>query len=223
MIAEPPPTRTMGTNQAHALGINAYEGRWRWWYSNIADWMIRNPGGKLKDCAAELKKAENTISMITNTDLFRDYYAARKAEFARDHDFSIRNKLTQVTELALDATIEKLTKQRDKIDLPLLTDLLGSSLDRLGFAPKVSPQVQINQQIGDNRTQVVQLPGSVTALALEEARMALRAVQLQSTLPATLVGPQKGAEPLLGQYDRTSLVLEAESEGDRGVDSSDSS
>lgn len=154
---------------------NPYEGRWRWWYGNIADWMLRNPGKPLKDCAAELRKAENTIYYITQTKVFRDYYARRRLEWTREHDATLRSKLTQVAELALDSVAEKLTKQRDKVELPFLTTLVETSLDRLGFAPNKTPAVQVN--VGDNRTQVVQLPGSVSATALEEARMALRAAQ----------------------------------------------
>jgi len=171
--------------------VNPYQGRWRWWYSAIADWMIRNPGGLMKDCAAELGKAESTISFITNTDLFRDYFAKRRAEYQRDHDFTIAHKLTEVAELALDATIEKLKKQRDKVDLPLLTDLMGSSLDRLGFAPKQGPTVQIINETNNT----VQLPNSVTAEALEEARMAMRQVEATyQRLPAG-GGVGKGVEP----------------------------
>jgi len=161
--------------------------------------MIRNPGKPLRECALELGKAENTIYYITGTDLFKDYYAQRRAEWVREHDQVIRSKLTGLAELSLDATIEKLTLQRDKTALPLLTDLLKTSLDRLGFAPQVGPQVQINQTIGDNRTQV-QLPGSVTAADLEEARMALRASQARfvEVLPPAqapaLEASSKGAE-----------------------------
>lgn len=165
--------------------------RWRWWYSSIADWMIRNPGGTIVDCAKELNKHANTIGFIMKTDLFQDYFAARRAEWIRDHDFELRNKLTKVASLTLDATAEKLEKQRDKIDLPLLTDLLSSSLDRLGFAPAAVPSVQINQ-IGDNRTQV-QLPGSVTASDLEEARMVLRAVQAGYTAPRLVTSTEGGS------------------------------
>lgn len=198
---------------------NPYEGRWRWWYSSIADWMIRNPGGHLKDCAAELRKSENTIYYITSTDLFKDYFAQRRAEWQKDHDFTIRSRLTDVAEKALDAISEKLDKQRDKVELPLLTELLTSSLDRLGFAPATGPMVQVNQYNQDNSQKVVQLPGSVTATALDEARMALRAAQSQrlSPSPQSVLGAGKGAEPPL------TLELEAEPEetsrADPSVDS----
>lgn len=201
-----------------ATTLNPYEKRWRWWYSAIADWMIRNPGRPLKECALELKKADNTIYAIVSTDLFKDYLAKRKAEWSRDHDEVLRSKLTNVAELALDAVSDKLTKQRDKIDLPLLTTLLESSLDRLGFAPQTGPALQFNQFTQDNSTRVVQLPGSVTALALEEARFALRAAQSQYLLPPqSVLGAGKGAEPLLD----SSPVVEPEEESD--VDSSASS
>lgn len=197
-------------------GSNPYQGRWRWWYSAIADWMLRNPGRPLKECAREFRKSENTIYYITGSEVFRDYFARRKAEWSRDHDFALRSKLTRVAELTLDATVEKLQSQRDKTALPVLTELLTSSLDRLGFAPQTGPQVQINQQIGDNRNQVVQLPGSVTVSALEQAREALRAAEQLRSLPS------RGAEPLPGSVSGDGPLLELEPEGGQtsGGDSS---
>src|SRR5678815_4847907 len=45
---------------------NPYEGRWRWWYSAISDWMLRNPGGTMADCAAELGRGASTCLLYTS-------------------------------------------------------------------------------------------------------------------------------------------------------------
>ncbi len=155
---------------------NPFEGRWRWWYSSIADWMLRNPGGKIQDCATELKKSSNTISAIINTDLYQTYYARRREEWQRDHDFVLRSKLTGVAISALDSVQEQFTKKGDQVPMKLAAEIVQSSLDRLGFAPKNGPQVAIDARSQSN---TIQLNSSVTPQILEEARMALRMVEQQ--------------------------------------------
>jgi hypothetical protein len=140
---------------------NPYENRWRWWYPAIADWMLRNPGRPMKDCAAELGKAENTIYMIAGTDMFRDYLAKRRAMYREQHDFALVSKVTQVAEASLDLILDRLDKKRDAVPMDLL--------DRLGYGAKPAPMVQINTSV-DNRH--VTVPVSLDALA--EARATLR-------------------------------------------------
>lgn len=156
-----------------------YQGRWRWWYSSIADWMIRNPGGSMSDCAAALNKHPNTISAIANTDMFREYFARRKAEFHREHDYAIRAKLTGVAEASLDLMLGQLRKKGDQIPMQRLESIVGSTLDRLGYAPSTSPTVVVNNTT-DARTQTVAITG-LTASALEEARQALRLAELRNS------------------------------------------
>jgi hypothetical protein len=115
---------------------NAYVNRWNWWYSAIADWMIRNPDKRLQDCANDLGKHVNTISQIANTDMFREYLARRKQEWREHHDFAIVSKVTQVAEAGLDLLLEKLEKKRDQIPMQLVTEMTTSALDRLGYGPK---------------------------------------------------------------------------------------
>lgn len=165
---------------------NPYEGRWRWWYSAIADWMIRNPGVALKECAAELGKAENTIRYIVSSDTFREYFARRRMEWAEQHDFAVRAKMTQVAEASMDAILEKFKKQGDKIPMDSITPLLSSTLVSLGFGPKSSPTVLVQN---DNRS--VQLPPAVTTAALEEARNALRLAESRKVVAPSLMSPDE--------------------------------
>lgn len=179
---------------------NPYQGRWRDWYSHIADWKLRNPGGKLEDCARELGKAAITISYIVNTDLFRDYFAQRKAEWTANHDFAIREKLTRTVEASLDCILHNFETKRDKVPLNLATEVAMSGLERLGYGAK-GPGVQVNVQQNDNRTVVV--PASIGEL--EEARMALRTAERRQLVAGPppvgleLSGPaaQEGVEPVV--------------------------
>lgn len=151
---------------------NPYEGRWNWWYSAIADAMIRNPSSSLGDIAKALNKHPNTISMIINTDMFQEYLARRKDLWRKDHDFAIVSKVTRVAELALDSVAEHLEKKRDQVQLPIAVEAMTSALDRLGYGPKQQAAVSVSVD-NSSRSQTVVIQG-VSASALEEARAALR-------------------------------------------------
>lgn len=176
---------------------NPYNGRWRWWYAAIADWMIANPGGSLKQCAQELNRGYNTICFIANSDMFKEYYARRRQEWQESHDFAIRNKLTHATELGLDILIEQMTSKRSQIPMAPLAKMVESSLDRLGFAPKSQPAavVQINNE---NKTVVVQ---GVSAADLSDARDRLRAVEQAKTIEAPLGGGNQLGSPVEGEVE----------------------
>jgi len=157
--------------------------------------MIRNPGGKLSDCAAEMHRHPNTISQIVQTDLFKEYLARRKEEWARDHDYALRARLTNVAERSLDLILETMKKKGDQIPMQRLESLASTTLDRLGYAPASSPSVVVNNN-NDSRSQTVVIPG-LTPQALEEARSALRLAEQHkagsSLLASSLMPPSHAA------------------------------
>lgn len=151
---------------------NPYTNRWGWWYSVIADQMLDNPGITTKEIALALNKGESTIAAIRSTDMFREYFARRKAMLQESHDFRLREKMVKVADEGLDLITEKLRTQKSQIPMALLNEVTTGVLDRLGFSTDKSPGVQVNVQQNDNRMQI-----AVDASALEEARQALRASQ----------------------------------------------
>lgn len=153
--------------------------RWRPWYVAIADWQLRHPGGLMQDCAAFLGKSPTTLSIIVNSDMYKDYFAQRRAEFTKEHDFNLTHKLTQVAEKSLDILLEKIDTQKDKIPIKNITELATSALDRLGFAPK-PPAAQVNVNVDARSQSVVMAP--ISPEALEEARDALRSVENQKII-----------------------------------------
>lgn len=169
---------------------NPYEGRWRAWYSSIADWMLANPGRTQAECAAALGKGTTTIGFIMASDTFKQYFAARRAAWSEVHDRAITQKLTAVTEAALDSMLDQFEKKKDQIPLQLVTQVATSGLDRLGFGPKtVPPAVNVNVSQTDNRVQI-----AVSAADLAEAQSALRLVEARRALentpsPPSLAGP----------------------------------
>lgn len=177
-VLEPPMSRGSGVNPS-----NPYEGRWRWWYSAIADYMIRNPSGTMADCARALSKGANTISMIVHTDLFQSYLQQRKTEWARDHDHALRSRLTETAMKSLDLTLDVLQRKGDQVPLQRLVAITESSLDRLGYAPS-STTVILDQSRNDNRSQTLNVSGS-QLLEAREAMRAAEAARAGKSLPAS--------------------------------------
>jgi hypothetical protein len=123
----------------------------------------------MSECAASLGKSPNTISFITNTDMFRDFHAARLVEWRKMHDLRISGKLMAVAEEGLDITLELMKDKRGKLPPQFLKDVTTMGLEALGYGPKAGPTIVNNV---DSRTQSVVVP--VDAAALTEAREALR-------------------------------------------------
>jgi hypothetical protein len=169
MPFEPMPRRASGPNKPG----------WRPWYPAIADWMLRNPGAPLSECAKALGKHPQTVNIIARTDMFKEYFARRREEWTQMHDFALVAKTTKVAERALDLMADKLEKQGDKIPMNLLNEVAMGTLDRLGYAPKApGPSVAVNVSNNDNR--VVMIP--IDANALQEARDAIRLAEQRRTI-----------------------------------------
>lgn len=185
---------------------NPFNGRWRQWYVDIADWMIANPGGKLSDCARDLGRHLNTISFIYRSDIFRDYYSQRRAEHSAAQDAAVRAKLTGVALKSLDLITEQMEKKGDQVPMKLLAEVATGALDRLGYAP-ATPGTSVNVNVGPQVTQV-----AVSASALAEARDAMREAERRRAIehveaPRAIAPLARGAEPGLLVAD---LELEAE-------------
>lgn len=159
-------------------------GGWRWWYSAIADKMIAHPDWTQIQIAASLNKHPNTIAMIVNTDMFKEYLAQRKAAWRDDHDLAIRTRMTEVATEGLDIVLEHLRAKKSQVPLQAALKVVESSLDRLGYAPSSGPQVVVNNN-PDNRQQTLV---QVSPADLEEARQAMRLAE-QSRSGTSLAPP----------------------------------
>jgi len=190
---------TRADTRAHsgANWRNPYDGRWLWWYDAIANWLLRNPGGRLEDCAKELGRGRSTVQMIAASDTFKTYYEKRKVEFRQCHDEVLTAKLLGVAADGLDALQAILKKRGDQVPMQVLAPMVEGVLDRLGFAPKSSPAVVIDAST-NNDNRIVNLPPTVSATTLEEARMAMRQVEAQkmaSISPAAVLEGEAEVEP----------------------------
>lgn len=172
------------------LRPNPVEGRWRWWYAALADWMIANPGAYIKDACLRnggpIDAAPNTLSMIANTDLFKSYLEDRRRRNIECHDHSILSKQMAIAEISLDIVLETLTKKRTAVPFAQVAEMSASTLSRLGYGPKSAPAVQINN---NTQTNVAITPVSQAALA--EARDAMRAAEQLRAQQQRLLEPPR--------------------------------
>lgn len=173
---------------------SAFEGRWNWWYSSIADAMIANPSWRMQDIADYLDKHINTISQIVKTDLFQSYLAERKREWREQHDATIVSKTTAVAEKALDLMLETMEKKRTAIPFESLRAVSETALDRLGYSPRNAPAVQVNN-FGSGPQQVLVPVGKE---ALEEAREIMRRAEARSAERS--VGASAGNVPQIESH-----------------------
>lgn len=186
-MSVPEPRISQVSHQQSASQKNPMEGRWRWWYSAISDWMIEHPSGDMSDCAAHLSKHVTTIRFISATDMFRDFHAQRLQVWREAHDFALAHKLTAVAEQGLDLILDRMHTKRDQIPLNTLVALTSSSLEKLGYGTPQGPQVAVNVHQTDNRSVTIMAP--VTPAALEEARDALRRSEERRAIEAREAQP----------------------------------
>lgn len=174
-VVEEPKVTQLSAASVTAQG-GRINGRWRWWYSMIADYRISHPGCTHKEIASHLGKHESTVGAIVNTDMYREYEAQRKAAFRAEAEDRVRGKLLSLTDQVLDSMTEIYKKKQDQVPLEVSREILNTGLEGLGFGPKPQPGVIINNQ-------QVNIPSNVSASVLEEARMALRSVEQQRLAP----------------------------------------
>lgn len=170
---------------------NPYTGRWRWWYSAIADEMLKNPKATNPEIAKAIGRSPSTVGFIVATDLFRDYYAKRRAEYSRQHDEAIRNKLLGVAEASLTILTDQLEKKKDQVPIKMVTEIATSMLEKLGYGAPAAPQVVVNNTQDNSTKSVV-----VTQASLSELEAARQALQLAEARRIDLAPPVAGTVQL---------------------------
>ena len=113
----------------------------------IADWLIANPDRSQGECAAAFGITQAWLSVVVNSDIFRDYLQTRLNEVSTPVMFTLREKLMGVAHRA----VEKLGSAVDASSDPeFLLAAADKTLHRLGYAPTRGPEPAVqnvaNQQ-----------------------------------------------------------------------------
>lgn len=113
----------------------------------IADWLIAHPDGTLGQCARELGYTQTWISIIVNSDAFKQFLARRQESYFDERIVPLRDKVVGVAHRAVERLAEHVEVSGDPNFLLATAD---KTLHRLGYAPTASqppaPQGQVNIQ-----------------------------------------------------------------------------
>jgi hypothetical protein len=165
--------------------------RGRWYYTQIIDWMMANPGGRLGDCAKYVGKTPSWLSIIVNSDMFKAALAERQRQNSETQDALLRQKLTEVSVAALDQLLNNIQTKKGAIPIESLTRLQDSTLSKLGYGVEKAAPVQVNV----NQTNQVAVP--ISQGELEAARQLMRQHQqgLATPQPPSRASLEGAASP----------------------------
>jgi len=114
----------------------------------LADWMLINPGGTLRDMGNHFGYSAPWLCRVINTDMFQAYMHARRDEVCSQVAQSLPQKLEAAAHLATERIIEVIEKTEDS---ETLIDAFDKVMHRYGYAPNAKNGAQaagavINQQ-----------------------------------------------------------------------------
>lgn len=133
----------------------------KWWYEQLADWMILNPSEPLKSAAAIFKVTPNYLYLIKNSDAFREYWEARRkrqedkvSEVHIDRMIGVREKITSLADMALDNLMESLEEHQRgaRVGAPQLShdallETANMALQKLNYGVPALPSGGGNAQV----------------------------------------------------------------------------
>lgn len=136
----------------------------RLWHDQLIDYVMAHPTASLKEISVAFGgKNIAYLSVVMNTDMFKQRLEQRRAAFTRGLDASIQHKLLTTLDLTLDVVREQIEQKRTQIPFKDTTAFVNSTLERLGYGTKsAGVQVTVNAQ------------PQITASDLDEARQLLR-------------------------------------------------
>lgn len=117
-----------------------------WWHESIVDWTLANPSRSLTECAAYFGVTLSYLSVLRNSDAFRDYEARRREEHNAEVSKSIVDKVEDVASVSLEVLKERIEEERSYIGLKTVTDVCSITLKALGFGVK-SDNSPANSQV----------------------------------------------------------------------------
>lgn len=146
-------------------------------HQEIADWLIAHPAVKnLQVLANHMNVSRSWLSIVMNSDVFKEYWAKRRAALETD----LRDRLVLKQ---LDVTLKALEKLDDiisdeEVDDRLILDIATKTAQNLGFAPS-----RQRTTVTEEHTQELTRP--VDAGTLATARETFRRItRVEHALPA---------------------------------------
>jgi hypothetical protein len=165
--------------------------------------MIANPQATLKEAAPVFKKHPQYLYMLTNTDMFKERLAQRRADIAADLREQILERTGRVAVKGLKEIERRLDSQDTaKVSLKTITEVTETALKALGYGEKAQPAVVVNN--------IVETGASPSAV--REAAAAMRQTQFDQARESAVVGQEvRVTEPAppVPVHDESLLALDS--------------
>lgn len=113
------------------------------YHDAIMDEMLANPFWTLKQLAAKTGYTPSWLSMVINSDVFREEYHRRRGDVECNVMGSIQERLGRLSHLAIERMEEKLLDTEDK---DYILDAFDKVLHKAGYAPKTQQSLPPVQQ-----------------------------------------------------------------------------
>jgi len=146
--------------------------RFSYWYETIIDLLIANPELRLGEIARRVGRTQAWISLVINSDGFKQRYALRRGEHSEKISRHVEDRLHAAASLSLDKLVNALeTKDINPAQLTNTTDML---LSRLGYSGKAQPPTAIAAAASPI---LVQVFAPVSGAVLAEAQQNIRSTE----------------------------------------------
>lgn len=150
----------------------------------IAEYIIAHPSARLGEISKAVGVSASWISIVTNSELFRDYFLRRHKEVSDAFHVSLQDKVSGVAHLA----VEKLGRAvEESTDPDYILAAADRTLKHLGFGNPKAPAVQFNQV-----NQVHHSTTHVSTSVVEEARAKIH--RLAGIPDGTSLSPAEGVQ-----------------------------
>lgn len=167
--------------------------KYAYWYDTIIEWMLANPQGSMKDCAAALGKTPQTLYLVTNSDVFKLRYEERRKAHFDGLSQGILLRTARVAEKSLAILEDRLEKNPEALSTKAILDTANSTLERLGYGapPPAQTNIQVNAQ--------PQVAVTISQDILQDARDKMRKMQ-DLTAAESLEPPATSTPSLLDRH-----------------------
>lgn len=136
------------------------------WHEELVNFDLMHPSASLRMKAAHFNVSMSWISIVQNSDAYREYRAQRRDEHFGNVSQAVIDKLEALADISVSEINERIHRDKD-IPLAHLTEVAEMALGKLGFGQKAT-----NNGIVTNNNIIV-----ADKEALEEARKRMRASQ----------------------------------------------
>lgn len=107
-----------------------------WWHEAVIDWQLEYPHLKLYDCARHFGVTQSWLSVVINSDVFKELWAIRRENHSSYISSSLIDKTQALAHLTVETITEKIEKEKDNLSLSALKDTADTVFRALGYSPR---------------------------------------------------------------------------------------